>query len=104
MVRCLTYTVRVEDYGPLGTRNLVRAHVHARNTCQDVAFSGGDCWFEIRSKDKFGNTLSREVGRFQDAIPVRGEADTVIEITTGFGEIVEALPWWAAGGGRKAGQ
>jgi hypothetical protein len=103
MVRCLTYTVETQDYGPINTRHGVRAFVHARNSCDLVSFDGGDCWFEIHSRDKSGAILSRETGRFQTPIPAKGEATTEIDIMSGFGEKLDASIAWEAGGGKPPG-
>ena len=110
MVRCLVYSVET-DSSALAVSGLkfIGVLVTARNRCHDVSFAPNDCWFEVLSRPERarGNQIvSREVGRFQDAIPPDGSATTRITLA---GDPMttyrfEASPWWAAGGGRKIGE
>lgn len=103
MERCLSFTVSVGDYGSVTTRHPVRVTVHARNSC-DVSFAGEDRWVEVRARDRTKGVVARETGHFQEPIRSHGEGETFMELMIDSGDTLEASPWWAAGGGKKAGQ
>ena len=92
---CMTYSaepdpvgqwVRVKGYGPEFVR---------------PARDPDESWFEITAIDSSGTRVGREVGRFQNVIPVQGQAQTYIAVDCPRGACrYNAAAWWAAGGGR----
>jgi hypothetical protein len=94
---CMTYSAEPDPGG-----QWVHVKVVGHNSCA-APVTADESWFEITAFDWNGAQAGREVGRFQDAIPALGQAQTYIAVDCPKGPCrYGAAPWWAAGGGRKA--
>jgi hypothetical protein len=90
LVRCLTFTLSKQDFGPITDRHIVRVEVHARSSCTDLTFIGEQTLFEVRARDRVGNVVARQVGQFQSPIRPLGEAVTFVDIAATIDDRLEA--------------
>jgi len=90
LVRCLTFTLSKQDFGPITDRHIVRVEVHARSSCTDLTFVGEQALFEVRARDRVGNVVARQVGQFQSPIRPLGEAVTFVDIAATIDDRLEA--------------
>ncbi len=108
MLGCLSFTAErytATAYTPVA----VVVRVIAKNRC-NATFTGSDAYFEARARataPTMSGVSGRQVGNFQSPIGPYGEAETLVQIDglrpDSETYAVEASLWWAAGGGRKAG-
>lgn len=92
---CMTYSAEPDPGG-----QWVRVRVTGHNSCNQPVTSD-ESWFEITATDSSGAQVGREVGRFQNVIPIQGQAQTYIALDCPKEPCrYKAAAWWAAGGGR----
>ena len=80
LVRCLTFTLSKQDFGPITERHIVRVEVRAKSSCADETFVGEESWFEVRARDRTGQVVARQIGQFQSPIRPLGDAVTFVDI------------------------